>query len=173
MLHTVEHFKWTKVTLWTTSLYYVTLSIGDKVRIEKHVQLLVLLWKNLLYVYRIIIFSSCWPLSPLSTQQFQLIKYQLVKVKLIKYPNSQPALRSEGPLTEPDAVVAWCSRGTQQATTAGESQPVMVKAIGAYSTTEVHLTCPSMELWILWVWRVELWWDDTGPLCCWPLPGRE
>ena len=62
---------------------------------------------------------------------------QLVKVKLIKYPNSQPALRSEGPLTEPDAVVACCSRGTQQATTAGESQPVMVKAIGAYSTTEV------------------------------------
>ena len=51
---------------------------------------------------------------------------QLVKVKLIKYPNSQPALRSEGPLTEPDAVVACCSRGTQQATTAGESQPVMV-----------------------------------------------
>ena len=76
---------------------------------------------------------------------------QLVKVKLIKYPNSQPALRSEGPLTEPDAVVACCSRGTQQATTAGESQPVMVKAIGAYySTTEgsvcAHLTCPSMEL---------------------------
>ena len=33
------YFKWTKVTLWTTSLYYVTLSIGDKVRIEKHVQL--------------------------------------------------------------------------------------------------------------------------------------
>ena len=30
------YFKWTKVTLWTTSLYYVTLSIGD---IEKHVQL--------------------------------------------------------------------------------------------------------------------------------------
>ena len=108
MLNTVEHFKWTKVTLWTTSLYYVTLSIGDKVRIEKHAQLLFLLWKNLLYVYRIIIFSSCSPLPPLSTQQFQLIKYQLVKVKLIKYSNSQPALlRSEGPLTEPDAVIKW------------------------------------------------------------------
>ena len=74
---------------------------------------------------------------------------------------SQLAARtaSKGPLTEPDAVVACCSRGTQQATTAsGESfnikpQPVMVKTSGAYSTTEgsvcVHLTCPSMELW--WV----------------------
>ena len=96
---------------------------------------------------------------------------QLVKVKLIKYSNSQPALRSEGPLTETDAVVACCSRGTQQATTAGESQPVMVKAIGAYSTTEVFTWRVPLwsydELGILWVWRVELWWDDGLQIFFW------
>ena len=113
------------------------------------------------------------------TQQFQLIKYQLVKVKLIKYPNSQPALlRSEGPLTEPDVVVACCSRGTQQATTAsGESllnrsqwwlrrvARTAPRRVQCVFTWRVPLRYD--ELGILWVWRVELWWDDAGPLCCW------
>ena len=149
--------------------YLTTLSIGDKVRIEKHVQLLFLLWKTLLYVYRIIIFSSCWPLS-VSTLH-PTVPTQLVKVKLIKYPNSQPALRSEGPLTEPDAVVACCSRGTQQASDGylARSAPRRVQCV---LTWRVPLWSYD-ELGILWVWRVELWWDDTGPLCCWPLPGRE
>ena len=96
-------------------------------------------------------YADQWSLSPLSTQQFQL--------------SSSKSNSSNIPtaLTKPDAVVACCSRGTQQATTAGESQPVMVKAISAYSTTEVFT-------WRVPLWSMELWWvGDFMSLTSWAL----
>ena len=100
----VEHFKWTKVTLWATSLYYVTLSIGDKVRIEKHVQLYPL---TIRYVLKNMCnFSFCYEKtyctytvllilahadhccrSPLSTQQFQLSSSKSNSYLIYKLPH--------------------------------------------------------------------------------------
>ena len=180
MLHTVERFKWTKVILWTTSLYYVTLSIGDKVRIEKHVQFYpstILYPLAIRYVLKNMCnFSFCYEKTYCTYTVLLFLAHAdhclhpTVPTHQISARQSQTHQISELAARSPSLM--QCSRGTrEQQAASGESllnrsqwwlrRVARTTPFSVSQSVCVHLTCAPLwsydELGILW--------DDTGPLC--------